>query len=83
MITVVLFIVAAARDVATLSLIAAIRCYQWTLSPIVGNQCRYEPTCSAYAIGAIRRYGPLYGCVKTAGRLLRCHPWGGAGWDPP
>ncbi|MEM9353759.1 MAG: membrane protein insertion efficiency factor YidD [Planctomycetota bacterium] len=64
-------------------LVAAVRCYQWTLSPIVGRQCRFEPTCSEYFIGAVRRYGPLRGSWRGLKRIGRCHPWGGSGYDPP
>jgi putative membrane protein insertion efficiency factor len=69
-------------------LIAAVRVYQWILSPalrfLVGTSgaCRYSPTCSCYAIEAFQRHGAWYGLKLTTGRLLRCHPWGGAGEDP-
>ena len=63
-------------------LIAIVRLYQLTLSPLVGFHCRYQPTCSAYATEAIETHGALCGVWLTLKRLLRCHPWGGSGYDP-
>lgn len=62
--------------------IALIHLYRWTLSPIVGGQCRYEPTCSRYALEAYRTHGPIRGTVLTVRRLLRCHPFVRGGYDP-
>jgi putative membrane protein insertion efficiency factor len=62
-----------------LSLIAA---YRFLLSPWVGGQCRFSPTCSVYAEDAIGNYGALAGTYLGAKRLLRCHPWCEGGWDP-
>jgi putative membrane protein insertion efficiency factor len=65
--------------------VGLIRVYQSIGSPslrAVGVQCRYTPTCSHYAVDAIEYYGTLRGIAKTAGRLWRCSPWGGAGYDP-
>lgn len=59
-----------------------IRGYQLILSPWIGRQCRYIPTCSNYATEAIERYGAIRGCYLTLRRLLRCHPFGGHGLDP-
>ncbi|HJT12502.1 MAG TPA: membrane protein insertion efficiency factor YidD [Dongiaceae bacterium] len=64
------------------ALIAPIRFYQWTLSPLVGFNCRYAPSCSAYAIEAIATHGALRGLWLALRRILRCHPWGGSGYDP-
>jgi putative membrane protein insertion efficiency factor len=59
-----------------------IRLYQWVVSPLLPPACRYQPTCSAYAIEAIGRHGLIAGGWMTLRRLLRCHPWGGSGFDP-
>jgi putative membrane protein insertion efficiency factor len=59
-----------------------IRIYQWTLSPLVGRQCRFTPTCSRYGVEALKKYGLFKGSYLTARRLMRCHPWGGHGYDP-
>ena len=63
-------------------LIAPIRFYQRFISPLTPPSCRYTPTCSQYAIEAIRRHGPIRGLYLAIRRLLRCHPWGGYGYDP-
>ena len=59
-----------------------IRAYQLFLSPVLPASCRYQPSCSAYGMEAIRRFGAIRGGWLTAKRLLRCHPWGGWGYDP-
>lgn len=59
-----------------------IRGYQLLLSPVLGNNCRFDPTCSNYAIEAIRAHGFLRGVELAVRRIGRCHPWGGAGHDP-
>ena len=64
-------------------LILVIRLYQMTLSPLLGPACRFEPSCSRYMIGALRKYGPIKGVWKGVGRILRCHPWHPGGYDPP
>ncbi|RIK83634.1 MAG: membrane protein insertion efficiency factor YidD [Planctomycetota bacterium] len=65
-------------------LIVPVRAYQWTLSPIFGRQCRFEPTCSHYFIGAVRKYGPARGTWRGFKRILRCHPFHRGPWyDPP
>jgi uncharacterized protein len=61
---------------------ALIRAYQLILSPFVGPACRFAPSCSDYALTAIVRYGLLKGSILAIRRLLRCHPWGGSGYDP-
>ncbi len=63
-------------------LIALIRSYRFFLSPWIGNQCRFHPTCSVYAMTAISRFGVLGGTWLTILRLLRCHPWHPGGPDP-
>lgn len=62
--------------------ILAVRGYQVTLGPLMGGQCRFHPTCSVYAIEAYREWGPMRGTWLTLRRLLRCHPFGGSGFDP-
>lgn len=65
------------------ALIAAVRVYQWTLSPLVGRYCRFEPTCSNYFIGAVEKYGAVRGSCKGVARICRCHPFHPGGYDPP
>jgi putative membrane protein insertion efficiency factor len=65
------------------TVIALVRLYQLTLSPIVGRQCRFQPTCSHYMIGAIEKYGVLRGVPKGLWRILRCNPLCKGGYDPP
>ena len=60
-----------------------VRGYQIFLSPWLGPRCRYQPTCSQYALLAVERYGPWRGSWLAIRRLLRCHPWSKGGWDPP
>ena len=59
-----------------------IRFYQIVISPMLGPRCRYIPTCSQYAIEALRVHGTTKGVYLSARRLCRCHPWGGSGYDP-
>jgi uncharacterized protein len=63
--------------------IALIRVYQLTLSPLLGNVCRFEPSCSRYMVEALKKYGLVLGLVKGLRRLSRCHPWNPGGYDPP
>jgi putative membrane protein insertion efficiency factor len=60
----------------------AIRAYQLLISPAFLPSCRYYPSCSHYAAEAVERHGPGRGSVLAVRRLLRCHPWGGSGYDP-
>jgi putative membrane protein insertion efficiency factor len=64
-------------------LCVSIRVYQWLLSPLLGNCCRFEPSCSRYALLCIERLGPLRGSWLSLRRLLRCHPFCPGGHDPP
>jgi putative membrane protein insertion efficiency factor len=59
-----------------------IRAYQLTLSPLLGPRCRFYPSCSQYALEAVRAHGSLQGCWLALRRLLRCHPWHAGGYDP-
>lgn len=59
-----------------------IRFYRLVFSPWVGFNCRYQPTCSAYALEALERHGAVKGSVLAARRIARCHPFGGDGYDP-
>lgn len=65
------------------AVIGAVRVYQWTLSPLLGNRCRFDPSCSRYFIGAVEKYGVLRGSAKGLARIGRCHPWHPGGFDPP
>lgn len=59
-----------------------LRLYRLTVSPLLGLNCRFEPTCSRYAIQALEQHGVLRGTALAARRIARCHPWGGSGYDP-
>jgi putative membrane protein insertion efficiency factor len=63
-------------------LLALIRFYQLALSPYFGTQCRFSPTCSAFASEAIARHGAFKGAWLALGRISRCHPWHSGGYDP-
>lgn len=56
--------------------------YYWVLSPLLGNRCRFAPSCSEYAHQALERHGVISGLWLTLKRISRCHPWGGDGFDP-
>lgn len=64
------------------ALVAPITLYQRLISPLLPRRCKYEPTCSAYAVEAVRAHGPLRGFVLAAWRLLRCNPFSHGGHDP-
>lgn len=66
-----------------LVLIFLVRVYQWTLSPIIGRQCRFQPTCSHYFIGAVEKYGAVRGTLRGLWRIARCNPFCQGGDDPP
>jgi putative membrane protein insertion efficiency factor len=70
------------RRLATLVVLAPIRFYQRFISPLFPRRCKYEPTCSAYAVEAVKAYGPARGVVLAGWRLLRCNPFSGGGLDP-
>lgn len=56
--------------------------YRYCISPLKPASCRFTPTCSEYALQALRKYGPVKGGYLALKRILRCHPWGGHGYDP-
>ena len=64
------------------ALVLLVRLYQWTLRPVLGPHCRFEPSCSEYAVEALHRHGAARGTVLAAGRVLRCNPWNLGGFDP-
>ncbi|HHZ81196.1 MAG TPA: membrane protein insertion efficiency factor YidD [Flavobacteriales bacterium] len=63
-------------------LIAFVRIYQTGLSPLLGSNCRHEPTCSTYAIESLKEWGSWKGLGLTLRRIAKCHPWGTSGHDP-
>jgi len=63
-------------------LVIPIKLYQILISPLIGPNCRYHPTCSQYSIEAINKYGPFKGTWLAIKRISSCHPWGGSGHDP-
>jgi uncharacterized protein len=68
--------------ILSLPLVALIRVYQWVISPGLGPKCRFTPSCSNYAIEALKKYGLFKGFWLSVKRIARCHPWGGHGVDP-
>ncbi|MBC8314241.1 MAG: membrane protein insertion efficiency factor YidD [Bacteroidetes bacterium] len=62
--------------------ILLIRIYQGAISPYLMPACRFTPSCSAFGVQAIHRHGPFRGGWLTLKRIIRCHPWGGSGYDP-
>ena len=66
----------------TTVLIYPIRLYQRYISPLTPPACRFTPTCSQYAVEALQKHGPIKGLYLAVRRILRCHPWGGSGYDP-
>ena len=70
------------QNIPSLFFIALIKGYQTFLSPFLGSNCRYQPTCSQYAIDVIKEWGSLKGSIFALKRILRCHPWSKSGYDP-
>lgn len=62
--------------------IALIRIYQYCISPYIGSNCRFSPTCSAYAVEALQKHNPVYAVYLIIKRISKCHPWGQSGCDP-
>ena len=69
--------------IAVALLIGLIRIYQYTLSPLLGNVCRFEPSCSRYMVESLRKYGLFRGLARGLRRFSKCHPWHPGGYDPP
>lgn len=63
-------------------LVLPIKFYQKFISPLTPPSCRFTPSCSQYALEALRKHGPIKGLWLAIRRILRCHPWGGSGYDP-
>jgi len=70
------------KSIISAFFLVLIKIYQYLISPILPNACRYTPTCSQYGVEAIKRHGPFKGGWLTLKRISRCHPWGGNGHDP-
>lgn len=70
------------KKALTTLLILPIQFYRKFISPLTPPSCRYQPTCSAYAIEALQKHGPFKGLYLAVRRILSCHPWGGHGYDP-
>ena len=68
--------------IVTSPLLLLLRGYQLILSPLLGSNCRYMPTCSQYAIESLKKFGLIKGTFLTVKRIGKCHPWGGHGYDP-
>ena len=70
------------KKLLTFLLLLPIYFYRTCISPFIPPSCRYTPTCSQYAIEALKKHGPIKGLYLAIRRILRCHPWGGSGYDP-
>lgn len=70
------------RKVIVTIMLVPVKFYQMCISPMLPPVCRYTPTCSQYAVEALTVHGPIRGSWLAIKRILRCHPWGGSGYDP-
>ncbi|NOU59839.1 membrane protein insertion efficiency factor YidD [Marinifilum caeruleilacunae] len=70
------------KQAALFIMILPIKFYQYFISPLTPSACRYTPTCSSYAIQALKKHGPFKGSYLAIKRIFSCHPWGGHGHDP-
>ena len=68
--------------IVTFPIIVSIKFYQLFISPIIGQNCRYLPTCSEYTIGCLQQFGLIKGIFLSIKRIFKCHPWGSHGYDP-
>lgn len=71
-----------AKKILILPLVGLVRFYQILISPLLGSNCRFTPTCSNYMLEALEVYGLIKGLYLGVKRIFRCHPWGGSGYDP-
>ncbi|MBZ9627426.1 membrane protein insertion efficiency factor YidD [Psychroflexus sp. CAK57W] len=70
------------RKVLIFPFVILINVYQWVISPLLGPSCRFQPTCSHYALEAFKTHGVLKGFYLSIVRISKCHPWGKSGYDP-
>ena len=70
------------KNIFSLFFLSIIYIYQNLISPFIPARCRYTPTCSQYSKESIKKHGPFKGIVLTFKRIIKCHPWGGSGYDP-
>jgi putative membrane protein insertion efficiency factor len=70
------------REIIVFPFVFLIKVYQFLISPIIGKNCRFKPTCSNYALEALKKHGLILGMYYSIIRISRCHPWGGSGHDP-
>ena len=70
------------KKIFVFPLVIIIKLYQFVISPLTPPSCRYSPTCSQYALEALKKYGIIKGVSLTFKRIIKCHPWGGSGYDP-
>jgi len=66
-----------------LALLALVRCYQLSISPLLGPHCRFHPSCSEYFLHSVRKHGAVRGGLRGIARICRCHPFHPGGYDPP
>jgi len=69
-------------NIFTYTLIKIIKCYKFLLSPLIGNSCRYHPSCSDYSVESLETFGFFKGLYLISKRILSCHPWSAGGFDP-
>ncbi|MGB0914801.1 MAG: membrane protein insertion efficiency factor YidD [Crocinitomicaceae bacterium] len=70
------------KQIFNFPIVVLVKIYQWIISPILPQSCRYVPTCSTYMLEALKVWGPIKGTYLGLKRILSCHPWGGHGHDP-
>lgn len=70
------------KTILTWPLLLLVKIYQYLISPLTPSSCRFHPTCSEYAVQALKKHGPFKGLALSVKRILKCHPWGKSGYDP-